>query len=76
MGLNLRSNLYPEALKNFGPVEEGAIGKLLEIIIRTIIVGAGVYALINLVLAGYAFISAGDDPKKPPALGLKSGKLF
>jgi len=54
----------PEALKNFGSVEEGAIGKLLEIIIRTIIVGAGIYALINLVLAGYAFISAGDDPKK------------
>ena len=28
------------------------------------IVGAGIYAVINLVLAGYAFMSAGDDPKK------------
>ncbi len=28
------------------------------------IVGAGIYALINLLLAGYAFMSAGDDSKK------------
>ncbi|BCX14434.1 MAG: hypothetical protein KatS3mg088_117 [Patescibacteria group bacterium] len=54
----------PEALSKFGSVEGGAIGKLLNLIIRTLIVGAGIYALINLVLAGYAFISAGDDPKK------------
>ncbi len=55
----------PEAItKNFGTVEGGAIGKLLNLIIRTLIIGAGIYALINLVLAGYAFISAGDDPKK------------
>ena len=54
----------PEALNNFGTVEQGAVGKLLDLLIRTLIVGAGIYALINLVLAGYAFISAGDDPKK------------
>lgn len=54
----------PEAISKFGLVEEGAIGKLLDIIIRTLIIGAGLYALINLILAGYAFISAGDDPKK------------
>lgn len=54
----------PEALSNFGSVEQGAMGKLLDLLIRTLIVGAGIYALINLVLAGYAFISAGDDPKK------------
>lgn len=33
-------------------------------IIKIIIVGAGVFALINMVLAGYSFLSAGDDPKK------------
>ena len=54
----------PEAINKFGSVENGAIGKLLDLIIRTLIVVAGVYALINLILAGYAFISAGDDPKK------------
>jgi hypothetical protein len=54
----------PEAINKFGSVEGGAIGKLLDLIIRTLIIVAGVYALINLILAGYAFISAGDDPKK------------
>ncbi len=54
----------PEALNKFGTVEQGALGKLIDLVIRTLIVGAGIYALINLVLAGYAFISAGDDPKK------------
>ncbi len=33
-------------------------------IIKFLIIGAGIYALFNLVLAGYAFMSAGDDPKK------------
>ena len=47
-----------------GGVEGGALGKFLNIIILTLIVGAGVYALINLIMAGYAFMSAGDDPKK------------
>ncbi len=54
----------PEALNKFGSVEQGALGKLIDLIIKTLIVGAGIYALINIVLAGYAFISAGDDPKK------------
>jgi len=33
-------------------------------IIKIMIVGAGIYSVFNLVLAGYAFLSAGDDPKK------------
>ena len=41
-----------------------AIGKLIQTIIWVLIVGAGIYALINFVMAGYAFLSAGDDPKK------------
>jgi len=54
----------PEALKNFGGVEEGGIGKFLNLILQVLIIVAGIYALFNLVLAGYAFMSAGDDPKK------------
>lgn len=54
----------PEAISNFGTVEGGAVGKLLDIVIRTLIIVGGIYALINLILAGYAFISAGDDLKK------------
>ena len=33
-------------------------------IIKFIIISAGIYTLFNLVFAGYAFLSAGDDPKK------------
>lgn len=54
----------PPPLANFGPVECGGIGKLLNIVLKTLIVGASIFALINLILAGYAFMTAGDDPKK------------
>ncbi len=45
-------------------VESGSIGTFLNVIMKGLIGIAGVYALINLILAGYAFMSAGDDPKK------------
>lgn len=41
-----------------------ALGKLIQLIIWLLIIGASIYALINFVLAGYAFMSAGDDSKK------------
>lgn len=40
------------------------IGNLIQRIIWVLIIGAGIYALFNFILAGYAFLSAGDDPKK------------
>jgi hypothetical protein len=46
-------------------IEGGAgIGRLLNTIFKSLIVVAGVYALFNLIFAGYAFMSAGDDAKK------------
>ncbi len=53
----------PEALLNFGGIEGGP-GKFLTLIFRLMIVGGGIFALFNIILAGYAFLSAGDDPKK------------
>ncbi len=54
----------PEAISNkFGDVNTGP-AKFLNLALQLLIVGAGIYALFNLVLAGYAFMSAGDDPKK------------
>jgi hypothetical protein len=41
-----------------------AIGKLIQMVIWLLIIGAGIYAFINLILAGYSFMSAGDDSKK------------
>ncbi|MDP2684813.1 MAG: hypothetical protein Q8P20_07305 [bacterium] len=55
----------PEKLKAiYGPEAGPAFGKLIQFGLRALIVGAGIYALFNLVLAGYAFMSAGDDAKK------------
>jgi hypothetical protein len=47
-----------------GGVQGGSLGMFLNLILKTLIVGAGIFTLINLILAGYAFLSAGDDQKK------------
>lgn len=47
-----------------GTTGSEGIGKLLNLVFRSMIVIAGVYALFNLIFAGYAFLSAGDDAKK------------
>lgn len=55
----------PAGIANYGgATPDAAIGMLLNTVIKTLIVAAGVYALINLIMAGYAFMSAGDDAKK------------
>lgn len=47
----------------YGGVETGLVG-FLNNIIRLLIVVGGLFAFLNLILAGYGFLSAGDDPKK------------
>lgn len=37
---------------------------LLNIILRTLIVGAGIYAVINFILAGYLYLGAAGDTKR------------
>lgn len=54
----------PSALSKFGTVEGGGVGIFLNRILVVLVILAGVYSVFNLVLAGYAFLSAGDDPKK------------
>lgn len=54
----------PEALSKFGDVSGGGLGKFLNIILNILVVGGSVYALLNFILAGYAFLSAGGDPEK------------
>ena len=62
---NIFGNIQaPGPLGNFGDVTTGGIGNFLTLIFRLMIVGGGIYALFNIILAGYAFLSAGDDPKK------------
>lgn len=45
-------------------VEGGGLRDFINSIILLLIVGAGIFAVINFVLAGYGFMSAGDDPKR------------
>jgi hypothetical protein len=54
----------PPGVKEFKGGSLEGLPLFINAIIKLLIVGAGIYALINLVLAGYAFMSAGDDPKK------------
>jgi len=55
----------PDKLNTIYGAEAGpAFGKLIQFGLRALVVGAGIYALFNLVLAGYSFMSAGDDSKK------------
>lgn len=54
----------PSGISNYASSPDTALGQLLNTVLRTLIVAAGIYALINLVLAGYAFMGAGDDAKK------------
>ncbi|MEK7525947.1 MAG: hypothetical protein AAB546_00510 [Patescibacteria group bacterium] len=55
----------PASLSKFDPNNTGAgIGNLLNLGLKLLIVGAVIYSLFNFVLAGYAFLSAGDDSKK------------
>ncbi|KKU12180.1 MAG: hypothetical protein UX19_C0005G0012 [Candidatus Woesebacteria bacterium GW2011_GWA1_45_8] len=54
----------PPGVNRYGNLLSGGPTGFISNIIKTLIGIAGLYALINLVLAGYAFMSAGDDPKK------------
>lgn len=56
--------IMPAGLSKFGTDPGIAFGKLIQFGLRVMVVGAGIYALFNLVLAGYSFMSAGDDSKK------------
>jgi hypothetical protein len=54
----------PSQLAHFGTDPGAAIGKLIQLAIWILIIGAGIFALFNFILAGYTFLSAEGDPKK------------
>lgn len=53
----------PAEVTGFATTGGEAVGKLIQLSIWLLIIGASIYALFNFVLAGYAFMSAGDDAK-------------
>lgn len=66
----------PSPLAKYGSDPGSAIGKLIQYAIWFLIAGAGIYALFNFILAGYAFLSAGDDPKKVAGAWAKIWQTF
>jgi hypothetical protein len=61
----------PSQLASFGSDPGVAIGRLIQLAIRILIIGAGIYALFNFIIAGYGFLSAEGDPKKVEAAWAK-----
>lgn len=66
---NLLSDLFgtispPPAVAKYSANPGVGLGNLLNLGLKLMIVIAGIYTLFNLVFAGYAFMSAGDDVKK------------
>ncbi len=53
----------PPGADRIGGGNVGGLAVLLNIIFKTMIVGAGIYAVFNFILAGYAYISAAGDSK-------------
>ena len=54
--------INPPAFLNAPPGT--GLGNLLNVIFKIMIIGAGLYTLLNVILAGYAFLGSGNDPKK------------
>lgn len=60
----------PQGIKDYGAELSGNPGgpmKFANNVLRLIIVGAGLFAFVNIILAGYGFLSAGGDSKKVEA---------
>lgn len=57
----------PQGVRRYGEFSAGGgsgLARFITNVIMLLIVVAGLYAVANFILAGYAFLSAGGDPKK------------
>lgn len=53
----------PEFITRYGGLEEQGLIKFFNNILRLLIAGAGLFAFLNIIIAGYQYMSAGGDPK-------------
>ena len=53
----------PPGVERYGPLTSGGLVTFLNAILLLMIVAGGVYALFNIVIAGFQFISAGGNPE-------------
>lgn len=57
----------PPGIEQYGGVTGGGLVRFINNILLLLITVAGLYALINFILAGYSFLSAGGDAKQVEA---------
>ena len=50
--------------RGYANIEGGGLINFLNNLLKLLAVIGGLFAFFNLVIAGYGFLSAGDDPKK------------
>lgn len=56
----------PAAIQAYGDLDTGLV-KFANNLLKLLIVGAGIYAFLNIIIAGYEFLGAGGDAKKVEA---------
>lgn len=56
----------PSSIEKYGVGPEGIL-LFFNNILRLLVVIGGIWAFFNLIMAGYGFLGAGDDPKKMEA---------
>ncbi len=61
----------PPGLNTFAGGNIEGLPIFLNLILRLLIAGAGIFTLFNIILAGFGYISAGGDPKKISEAGSK-----
>lgn len=54
----------PPGISNYGPGINVGPMRFANNILKLIIVGAGIFAFLNIIIAGYTFLGAGGDAKK------------
>lgn len=60
---NIENPLKKISGNGYPGLEEGGLIQFLNNLLRLVVMIGGVFAFLNLVLAGYGFMSAGEDPK-------------
>ncbi len=53
----------PEHLNNYGDLKGGGLVFLLSNVLKTAMVIAGLWTFINLILAGFTYVTSGDKPE-------------
>src|SRR5260221_13052033 len=66
----------PPGVVKFAGGSIAGVTPFITVLLRTMVVGIGIYARLNFLRAGYGFLGAGGDPKKIEMVGAKIWQLI